>query len=303
MGWERRKNRQYYYYKRRDGDRVISQYAGAGAAAQAIAALQTNDTRLHAGLRARRAPRAPDPLAGRLDTLAVVTRNLTRAVLEANGYHAHKGQWRKSRMPRASKALAVAPADLAAPRPGQDTAAWLNELLTRPQLTPAERAALVEAFDHLPTIRQQVGDLVTHARAGLIGLSAGQGAGVRVAIEREVDALIAGLGYATAAPLERLLIDQIACCWLNVYDVQRRYASVMSESQTIKHAEYWERKHTAAQHRYLRAIEALARVRKLARPGPLQINIGDKQINMVNPPGPAPALVEMSCAPAEPMAG
>ena len=111
-----------------------------------------------------------------------------------------------------------------------------------------------------------------------------------MAVEHEPDALAAELGKANAAPLERLIIDQIVCCWLNCYDVQRRYTVVMRGELSIKQADWWERRHSAAQHRYLRACESLARVRRLARSGPLQINIGGQQVNMVNPPAPEPAL-------------
>jgi hypothetical protein len=60
--------------------------------------------------------------------------------------------------------------------------------------------------------------------------------------------------------------------------------------------EYWDNLLSSTQARFIRAIEALARVRRLARNTPaLQINIsreGGKQVNVqgdVNPPSTAPA--------------
>jgi hypothetical protein len=44
--------------------------------------------------------------------------------------------------------------------------------------------------------------------------------------------------------------------------------------------EFWERRLTMAQKRYLSACESLAKIRKMAIP-PLQLNIGDKQVNVV----------------------
>ncbi len=43
---------------------------------------------------------------------------------------------------------------------------------------------------------------------------------------------------------------------------------------------YWDRRVSGAQARYLRAMEALARVRRLAMPQPLQVNIGGQQVNV-----------------------
>jgi hypothetical protein len=43
MAWEKRGNGLYYYRKRREGQRVISEYIGAGEFAQAIATLDALD--------------------------------------------------------------------------------------------------------------------------------------------------------------------------------------------------------------------------------------------------------------------
>ncbi len=39
MGWEERNGRLYYYEKRREGRRVVSQYVGTGTFAEACAVL------------------------------------------------------------------------------------------------------------------------------------------------------------------------------------------------------------------------------------------------------------------------
>jgi hypothetical protein len=64
----------------------------------------------------------------------------------------------------------------------------------------------------------------------------------------------------------------------------------MDSAITCERGAYWERRLTAAQGRYLRACESLARVRRLSRPGaPLQVNIGGQQVNMAGPAA-APTL-------------
>jgi hypothetical protein len=43
---------------------------------------------------------------------------------------------------------------------------------------------------------------------------------------------------------------------------------------------YWDRRLNSAQQRHLRAIESLARVRRLSNATPLQVNIGGQQVNV-----------------------
>lgn len=92
------------------------------------------------------------------------------------------------------------------------------------------------------------------------------------------------LGYEDASPLERLLIQQAVLCWLKLNLVELNYSSVMKQSITLTLGIYWEKRLTAAQKRFTRACETLARVRKLSRNIPaLQVNIaanGGQQVNV-----------------------
>lgn len=73
-------------------------------------------------------------------------------------------------------------------------------------------------------------------------------------------------------PLARLLCEQVALCWLRLQATEHQYQNV-STSKEIVVLEFVDRRLSAAQRRYLRAIEALARVRRLG------INV---QINVAN---------------------
>jgi hypothetical protein len=92
------------------------------------------------------------------------------------------------------------------------------------------------------------------------------------------------LGYDDAPILERLLIQQAALCWLKLNLVELNYSSVMKQSITLTLGVYWEKRLTAAQRRFARACETLARVRKLSCNTPaLQVNIatdGGQQVNL-----------------------
>jgi hypothetical protein len=84
--------------------------------------------------------------------------------------------------------------------------------------------------------------------------------------------------------LEQLLIQQAALCWLKLDLAELSYSGTMKPSITLTLGIYWERRLTAAQRRFTRACETLARVRKLSRITPaLQFNIatsGGQQVNL-----------------------
>lgn len=90
------------------------------------------------------------------------------------------------------------------------------------------------------------------------------------------------LGYQEAPLLERLLIEHIALAWLDLDAVQQHYAKSALQQHALTHGAYWDRRMNSAQQRYLRAVETLARVRRLARVIPLQVNIGGQQVNVVD---------------------
>ena len=96
------------------------------------------------------------------------------------------------------------------------------------------------------------------------------------------DVLKRDLAWESAPPLDRLLIEHVILCWARLALMEHRYsAAVILEGQATWHYEYWDRRLEAAQRRYQRACITLARVRRLGRPGPIQVNIGRQQVNQV----------------------
>jgi hypothetical protein len=92
------------------------------------------------------------------------------------------------------------------------------------------------------------------------------------------------LGYEESPPLERILIEQILVCWVNLYVLEINSATKLCESHSTETGLYWDRRLTGAQRRFRRASESLARIRKLSRNTPaLQFNIatsGGQQVNL-----------------------
>lgn len=100
MGWETRNGRLYYYHKERDGNRVISRYAGKGEVAYTIAemnrisgeVLETTRT-----LAKRQQIEAKQQEANCAAYFAEVEAVFRQAMTDA-GYHRQKrGEWRKRR--------------------------------------------------------------------------------------------------------------------------------------------------------------------------------------------------------------
>ena len=112
----------------------------------------------------------------------------------------------------------------------------------------------------------------------------GSGQGMRECWRQRLKAMRADLGYAESPSLERLLIQQVTLCWLNLNLTEYRHTNVMKQSISLNQGMYWEKRLSAAQRRFTRACETLARVRKLSRNTPaLQFNIatsGGQQVNL-----------------------
>jgi len=100
-----------------------------------------------------------------------------------------------------------------------------------------------------------------------------------VALEEYILSVRDEMGYHSAPMMEKLLIENIVTCWLRMQHYEQQVAFRMKGSYTLTILEFWERRLTMAQRRYLAACESLAKIRKMAIPA-VQLNIGDKQINV-----------------------
>jgi hypothetical protein len=93
-----------------------------------------------------------------------------------------------------------------------------------------------------------------------------------------MERLRADLAGQDPSPLERLLADRIALCWLSLHDAEVRFAQ--AKDLTWKQVRYWQDRIDAAHRRYLSGIKTLATVRKLALPA-VQVNIARRQTNVL----------------------
>ena len=101
----------------------------------------------------------------------------------------------------------------------------------------------------------------------------------KIAIEEHIISLRNDMGYHESPVMEKLLIENIVTAWLRVQWLDWQVASRMGGEFRIPAMEFWQKSLTTAQRNYLAACETLAKVRKMKLPN-LQLNIGDKQINV-----------------------
>jgi hypothetical protein len=99
MAWEERNGRMYYYRKRREGKRVVSEYIGAGMIGE-IAGLFDHEEKFKRDVERSEFMQAKED-AAKMDRsmkkAKEYTKAFTCAVLLLSGYHAPRRQWRKIR--------------------------------------------------------------------------------------------------------------------------------------------------------------------------------------------------------------
>ena len=96
MAWEDRGGHLYYYRKRREGSRVVSEYVGGGPVAVLASRLDAAERVEEKARRAReRGDREADEALDKLlDTIGDALGTAAACEMIAAGCHNHKGEWR-----------------------------------------------------------------------------------------------------------------------------------------------------------------------------------------------------------------
>ena len=97
MAWENRNGRQYYYRKRREGRRLVSEYLGAGEFAVLLAGMDELDQEEEQAKRRAKRLELSQWLAldREINQALDLCSGLASAALLIAGLHTHKGQWRR----------------------------------------------------------------------------------------------------------------------------------------------------------------------------------------------------------------
>jgi hypothetical protein len=153
----------------------------------------------------------------------------------------------------------------------------LRKLLKRAQGGDASTLpALRKLLQEPAAVDELGGDLAQQAALSLIAAAAGKNLMFKEALTRKLELLRAELAGPSPAPVERLLVERVVACWLQVQDADVRYAQARDLS--LAWGEHYQRRMDRAHKRYLSALKTLALVRRLALP-----------VLLVNSPGRQPA--------------
>ncbi len=92
-----------------------------------------------------------------------------------------------------------------------------------------EAWALRPELDVVLKVAEQLGDFGTLVRNSLVTSITGDQLAMREAIEWKLGRLRAELAQPSDGPLERLLVERVVLCWLQVHQAERLYAQKLGE--------------------------------------------------------------------------
>jgi len=99
----------------------------------------------------------------------------------------------------------------------------------------------------------------------------------REGIRRELERVRTDAAGPTPSPLERVLADRVALCWIAAMHADTQYAQRLADGMTWADSEYHQRRCERAQRQLLKAVQTLATVRRLLTPA-VQLNVAENQI-------------------------
>ena len=136
-----------------------------------------------------------------------------------------------------------------------------------------------------PELWQHAGDLAEHAELSLLRLVSGADLLALETVRRKLAELKAELAGPDCSPLEKLLVDRVGVCWLQVHHADMDAVSALSKDQGATSLSlYAQRRLDSAHRRYLTAVKQLALVRKLLRVTPAPIEVATR-LNGKGPKG------------------
>jgi hypothetical protein len=259
MSWERRGNHLYYYKKTRRAGRIVCEYIGAGAHAEAVAdAIRAERERRLAERLALRAAResereAADAVESQVIKMFECIGYIYRAAMAAAGYHLHKREWRRRRMSAKERT---------------ELERQIGELWTKSAAgDPSVYDQIKRMFDAAPAALAKAygGDMASLLEEKLISRVAGKDLLQREALSRKIAEVRAGLAGPEPTVIELLLAESAALCWFEAYEADLGFF-LMEPAVGAEERDYYDRRRGRAHHRFLQAVKALAVVRQKMLP-------------------------------------
>jgi hypothetical protein len=287
--WQR--NDGYWYESRREGGRVRSVYLGRDCSSRVHLALadirqrefERQDRQEEMDHWDRERERL-DALDGQVDEHGSLCKLVATAALLATGHHAPKRQWRKRRMRvtghgQTPTKTAVAPGKSVVAM----TRAEIEDILRRAGSGDRSLAPQVQAILSDAGFADRWGDLTALATQALVDTYLGGKHLVpAAATETKVRQLRANLEGEMPSPVERLLADRCALCWLHLH-LAEAWCVQHEGKLSLQQADYHGRRCARLSRQFLDALRTLALVRQLQVPALLvQVNLAARpQVTVV----------------------
>lgn len=199
----------------------------------------------------------------------------------------------------------VADRSMTVEAPVDRTALTDDESRTLGRLLAKAQAGDTKALDELRPILDKTGlwdfcgDLSRRVQESWLEAMTGRNKLIRAAYERKANDLRRELLASGDGPLERLLVDRVVVTWLQVCHADTACAGMLKtdDGYSFREAAFQHDRQDRANARHLKAVKALATVRRLLVPA-VQVNIAKQQI--ISQGGPAVPASETDGWPARP---
>ena len=314
MGWQTKGGGTYYTRSRREGGRVVREYVGTGHTARLFAELDALDRRRGETERGerRQAQQANEEGLRQTRWYIRAIENVLHAELTAAGYHQHdQGQWRKKR-PRkkrenndmATEMQQAAQAEMgrrwearaavsrspvrveaiqsaAVPATRKEREKVLQAAMGGDKAVEAQALACIRAFP-LETVIGWANPMHPCLKMITLQEDTPRARVFRARVEQEYVRDLKQVAGENPTPLETLLAERITFLRFQLTHWERSYECALEKGMSVHHSEHHLKRIERLHKQYVRAIESLAKVRRLQLPSVIvgQINVGDKQINV-----------------------
>lgn len=136
---------------------------------------------------------------------------------------------------------------------------------------------LAQAFDENPILIELFGNLAELSKMELVTLAFGKNKASQEAIRRQIESMREELALDACTPLERLLVERICTCWVDVHCCEISAANhLKKQSEAAPASVAGQKRLDRAQGRFLAAVKTLAQVKKMLRPPVSRVEVAIK---------------------------
>ena len=174
------------------------------------------------------------------------------------------------------------------PEPREDALRSLMDLAERADAGDVTAMSLLRQWmkQYPGVITTFGGNLAERAAQSLIGTITGECWISKESILQHLDQMRAELAGPNPSAIEKLLVDRVIACWLQVYHADLMAAR--ADDGSLQTGDYLQRRQDHAHRRFLNAVKLLATVRRLALPIRVDLNVsGGVETKPAKPTHPA----------------